>query len=585
MNFLRNTTIRFRLLALTALLCLFTASASYLGYSSLEEAEEHLDILFHKGLEPVEWINDARAQLLGIKADLLDILLTPDAARKKEFFKDIERRRVQNDSNFKNLREADLDEFERNLLAEAEKHLADFRRGTNEVFELSLKNQNAGAYDTFLDKVEEPLEKENNALVELARYAVNMAEELDKASHAASDRAQATLAVIALISVALGALLGVLISVSVARSLAGLRRQVEQFAGGDLGVKFDVTGKDEVSSVARSLAAMGVKLSDAVRSIRESSERLGNSAEEFSALAEETNASVEESRAGVEDVSAQMDNLAAASQEVNASVEEVAGGAQSSAHRSTEMAGEVERARGDGEEGVAAVEKVTESIAKVAADAERSAGEVRNLGDRAREIQGFVSQIGGIADQTNLLALNAAIEAARAGEAGRGFAVVAEEVRKLAEESNEAAKKIADLAGIITRDLDAVVSSSEENARESAQSSELAGETKLAIDRMMDGLSAIASAIQDMAAVSEEQAASSQEIAAAMQNISSRVGDASSSSETVRAQMTEVASAAEQVARGSEELTGLSADLLNLVGFFRTEDGPAKGLVPLNSKK
>lgn len=67
---------------------------------------------------------------------------------------------------------------------------------------------------------------------------------------------------------------------------------------------------------------------------------------------------------------------------------------------------------------------------------------IDKVGNAVNDIIGFVTTIQNIADQTNLLALNAAIEAARAGEAGRGFAVVAENVRKLAEESNVAAKEV-----------------------------------------------------------------------------------------------------------------------------------------------
>jgi len=233
---------------------------------------------------------------------------------------------------------------------------------------------------------------------------------------------------------------------------------------------------------------------------------------------------------------------------------------------------------------VKAIGRAVASIKKVASDAEESAKEVRELGDRAREIQNFVAQIGGIADQTNLLALNAAIEAARAGEAGRGFAVVAEEVRKLAEESNEAAKKIADLASIITKDLDKVVASSQNNAKDSLESSGLAEETRETIDRMMEALSKIASATQDMAAVSEEQAASSEEIASAVQNIASRVNASASSADHVRGQMAEVGTSAERVAQGSEELSGLAADLRKLVAAFKYDavESEQTGLVPLN---
>ncbi|SMG18267.1 methyl-accepting chemotaxis protein [Dethiosulfovibrio salsuginis] len=391
------------------------------------------------------------------------------------------------------------------------------------------------------------------------------------------------IAFVALAVTILVALVVLMAARGVTRPLQTVIGLAQRARGGDLTVAredFGPTRGDELGQMADAIADMISKQRESLQAISSVAERLGNTAEDLSAVAQETNAGVEETRAGADDVSSQMDSLAITAKEMNVSVDEVASGAQSTAQKGTDMANEVDEARSAGEEGIDAVGKVASSVKGMAKEALRAAKEMKGLGDQAREIQSFVVQISRIADQTNLLALNAAIEAARAGEAGRGFAVVAEEVRNLAEESNQAATKIANLASEITKNLDIVVSSSEKNAKESQESSDLAENTKVIIDKMMDGLSKIASATQDLAAVSQEQAASSEEIASAVQGVSSKVSLAASSSDTVRSQIGEVASAAERVARGSEELAEVSMELRGLVRSFKlSESGRSQGLV------
>ena len=590
MRFFRNITIRSRLVILAAVLCLFTASTSFVGYVRLNDAAEDMENMYHNGVLAVQWMNDARANLNRIRGNLFLMMLSSDEALKNSLSEQIRDRRRANDENLANFRKLDLDDFEIKRFEDIIKNLENFRAGTQEVIALSLKNQNQEAMAAFSQRAEKPLNDLLDAQTALANYAIEWCKNTNAANAADMARARMFLLVFAVSAVILGTLLTVIIIRSVTRPINAVGEILRTRASLDFRSDNSKAWlmnyeKNEIAAMVGSLATMEKAVTGMVASIAGASAKLGAASEEFSALAEESNAGVEESRAGVDDVSSQMENLAAASEEINASVEEVASGAQSSAQKSTEMAGEVEQARAAGEEGTKAVANVVRSVARVAEDAGKSAREVRGLGDRAREIQNFVSQIGGIADQTNLLALNAAIEAARAGEAGRGFAVVAEEVRKLAEESNEAAKKIEELAGIITRDLDAVVASSESNVKDSRESSRLAEETRATIGQMMEALAHISAATQDLAAVSEEQAASSEEIASAVQNIASRVGAAASSSEIVRGQMGEVATSAERVARGSEELAGLSLDLRNLVEQFKIDgDTAAGGLVPVQGK-
>ncbi|GHV29238.1 methyl-accepting chemotaxis sensory transducer [Synergistales bacterium] len=374
------------------------------------------------------------------------------------------------------------------------------------------------------------------------------------------------------IAIILGLVIGFIIAKIITGPIAKIEEGVATFADGDLDTTFPAIGKDELTRMGRGLQAMADKLKGIIGSVKDAGNSISTTAEEFSALAEETNATVEEFRANVEELGSNLDTLASTGEEVNASVEEVAAGAQSTAEKGTDIARQVDEAMSAGDNGMNAVRRAVTGIKGVAQNAASAAQSVQELGARTRQIQSFVSQIGGIADQTNLLALNAAIEAARAGDAGRGFAVVAEEVRKLAEDSNVAAKNIEELAKTITGDLDGVVNISLENAKSSQDAQTLASETEDTISQMIAYLKNIAAATQDLAAVSEEQAASSEEIAEAVQSISLKVGNAAQAGDNIRTGAGEVASAAAKIADGADGLSALSVELSDLLAFFKMKE-------------
>ena len=123
--------------------------------------------------------------------------------------------------------------------------------------------------------------------------------------------------------------------------------------------------------------------------------------------------------------------------------DELAEASRLSAESADETAKAAAEARELAREGVGAADGATAAMQAVRDSSAEVSEAIRSLGEKSGQIGGIVETITGIAAQTNLLALNAAIEAARAGEHGRGFAVVAEEVRHLAEESQEAAATIA----------------------------------------------------------------------------------------------------------------------------------------------
>ncbi len=137
------------------------------------------------------------------------------------------------------------------------------------------------------------------------------------------------------------------------------------------------------------------------------------------------------------------------------------------------------------------VGQAVDQIQNIAHQVNASAEVVGTLGQRSSEIGTIVETISNIADQTNLLALNAAIEAARAGDAGRGFAVVAEEVRKLAEQSSNAARNITELVKAIQQDTDKAVNAineGNESVNEGAASAAAAGNAFQLIEEQIDTL-------------------------------------------------------------------------------------------------
>jgi methyl-accepting chemotaxis protein len=572
MSWLKNRSIGAKLSILAGLPLIILIVLMIFSYFTSEETNRGFIDSYEEYTEPTIDLAIARAHLQATQKNVLKIIINKDPKRLEEINKDMQTRRDEQNEILNRTKKKLTGSREVELLNKIDSIAAQMRQAQSECIELGAKNRNEEAIEKFFSELEPEAVEYNSVLRDLSSYMIEQTRRAQKESVENSERAEIMSGISTLAAVILTVGLSLLISAYITKPINSMKEKISCFAGGDLSMDFSNTGRDAIAQMGHELEKMAVALRGVVGSIQGAGSHISNASEDFSAMAQQTNASVEEFRANVDEMSVNLAALASSSEEVNASVEEVAAGAQTTAEKGTDIARKVDEAMKAGDTGMNAVHSVVDGISRVAESSTASSSAIIELGNRARQIQSFVSQIGSIADQTNLLALNAAIEAARAGDAGRGFAVVAEEVRKLAEDSNVAAKNIAELASTITSELDTIVRFAQENASDSSKAKDLSSETENAISLMISSLRDIATSTQDLAAVAQEQAASSEEIAEAVQGMSMKINDTANASENIRTSVAEVATASERVAEGAENLSNLSGDLQSELQFFKMNE-------------
>lgn len=199
----------------------------------------------------------------------------------------------------------------------------------------------------------------------------------------------------------------------------------------------------------------------------------------------------------------------------------------------------------------------------------QSAEVVTKLGERSKEIGQIVDTISGIAGQTNLLALNAAIEAARAGEQGRGFAVVSEEVRKLAEQSQEAAKQIASLIGEIQKETDKAVVAMNNGTREVKLGTETVDSAGKAFNQIVRIIGQVSAQISNISTSTQQMANGSQHVVKAMEEVAVINKENVVETQTVSAAAEEQSATMEQIAASCDELSLLASELRASLQKFR----------------
>lgn len=326
-----------------------------------------------------------------------------------------------------------------------------------------------------------------------------------------------------------------------AEPLGRLTDYIEQLSLGVSSTELRLDRRDELGRLATAANALNDRLSDTFVRLGQGTRQLDKASDELSAISAYFGQ-------GIQDQNLRTDQVATAMEEMSAAAQQVAGATVQAAR----AADGAEQATQQGEQAMVGMVNCIHDLRDEITDTARVIHQLEADSGRIGEV---LAVIHSIAEQTNLLALNAAIEAARAGEAGRGFAVVADEVRGLAQRTQQSTEEIEGLVASLQNGTQQVADVMNDSRSLTDSSVELARKAGASLENITRTVSNIQSMNQQIAAAAEQQSAVAEEISRSILN--------------VRDVSEQTATASDETAASSVELARLGGHLQTLVSQFR----------------
>ncbi|OAJ49996.1 methyl-accepting chemotaxis protein [Pseudomonas marginalis] len=537
---LRNMKIGLRASLSFAVLASLLVIVGMFGLGQMAKLRQSALVIEQSWMPSIENIHDSAAYVASIRLEALR-LATTDESRVRDTSKALLTRHRGELQGLLDRQETMLSsDGEGELLNKLKANVATYLNIVTQMVALVDKDQQQDAIDLLTSRLAPQGTVLNKSLEDLIVFNQNGVEAAADAAAQMYASAQWIVGLIIVVALIATLLLAWLLTRSITAPLGQALTVARTIAGGDLSQPIAVSGKDEPAQLLTALATMQAQLQGTIRGISESAQQLASAAEEMSSV-------MEQSTRGLQAQNDEIEQAATAVTEMSAAVDEVAGNAVSSAEAS-------QASDEDSKHGHYQISETISSIQNLVDEVLGASNKAEGLAVQAQDISKVLEVIRGIAGQTNLLALNAAIEAARAGEAGRGFAVVADEVRSLAQRTQDSTEEIEQMIVGIQRGTQDTVEALNSSADHAGQTLQRANSAGSALEKITAAISQISQRNLVIASAAEQQALVARDVDRSLVNI--------------RDLSTQTAAGATQTSAASQELSRLAVDLNGLVTRF-----------------
>ncbi|WP_077706111.1 methyl-accepting chemotaxis protein [Virgibacillus dokdonensis] len=541
---------------------LLSTIISVVGFSYLHDMADDSKEMYEKYLISVDKLGQIQKNNATIDAYSMEAMMTNDSNTDNDLKKRIDELVSENEKlETKNL-------FPKQIVDKDSYYVLvdDYIQGRNNALQLAEDDREAG-YNYYVDYVMSKRIELDDIMTKIQDYFSNKAKDMNKHNQ---DHLQevsmifitvSTIGIIAFIAVSLW------IAQAIIKPLKHLRYIMETAEQGKL-VTSDYKANDELGQLMTVFNGMITTFKDLLSSTQEASENVVASSEQLSASAGQNTQASEHVASAIQEVAAgsanqlehiektadTMDMMISSFQKINEDTSLVSGEAKASAELSRKGEKEMDDVIGQ-------MEVIRHNVTNLGKT-------IHSLSSSLTEINAMNQTITDIASQTNLLALNAAIEAARAGEHGEGFSVVAEEVRKLAEQSNESAKQITHLIENIQHETNETMESMDVTDAAVETGTTVVHEAGSTFEKIESTFNSIISQFAKISENINQLSSGAQNLQTSMNEIKEIVTNTSEQTQTVSAATEEQLASIEEVESSAENLAKISEELQELVNKF-----------------